>query len=1109
MTNSGLVMALRLDQRRRWEQGEHVRVETYLEEQPGLRDDPDALLDLIYGEVVLREEYGGQPRLTEYLERFPHLAGPLRLQFEVHEALEDSEELDPAGLRDRSSLTEVALHLPGPRSARSNGTDRVPATGVTVAGYEVLAELGRGGMGVVYKARQPGLHRLVALKMILGGSHSGPEERKRFRTEAEAAGRLQHPNIVHVYEVGEHEGCPFLSMELVEGPSLDRYGGGRPVPPREAAEIVKALARAMHHAHERGIVHRDLKPGNVLLGGEGAPWSGREEHAWPGETGTAALRYPTPPPRNPFMPKITDFGLAKLLDTQAGRTPTGAFLGTPAYMAPEQAFGRAQDVGPAADIYALGAILYELLTGRPPFQGDNPVVTIDQVRHREPVPPRRRRSGVPRDLDTICLHCLEKDPRRRYTSALALAEDLHRFLTHESIHARPATAVQRLAKWVRRRPAVAGLIAVLAAGLLSLPGVVWWHDRDKKIAGDLAKTQEQEKQKRDQKFARQLYGKFLEEHDAALFNGIHGIFFADVDAVRYLREARSKARDALGRVGVRVGGKGQPVLGPGLSPLEYEQVRTGSQQLLLLLAESIVAAPRGPPPGAPPEEPADRLKEALRLVDSAMSVGRDTPACHLQRARYLDMLGQPEAAKEEERRARSVRPVDVSDYFLLGYELYLRERFVEAAADFHDALVLRPGDFWSLYFLALCRIETGPLTEARTCLDRCVELRRDFVLNYLLRADVAERMRDDRAAERDYRAAFNHPLNADAEYMLYIKRGYLRLRRGQAADAVTDFQAARIKQPDRYAAYMGLAKARHSQGRLDEAGRWLKEALDRRPKEGQQARVYGERLAGYYFETGQYRAAVDACDAALRAGGEQTGKRPRRDLLLVRWKAAALLKLGRYREAVAAFDSYAAVSASPGTDFYRLRGRARVALGDFLGAVSDYGAALAPVPDAELLTHRGWAYCFLDSWKPALADFEAALRLDKNQTDAYVGRGLARVMLPGDYRAAVADADEALRRGPTTPEMMHNVACTLALASARAEHDTAAPDGRQVAASWRARAVEVVRQALVMVPAAERGRFWRDKVLPDRALDALRGEPSFKELGRERPGGRAGLPTTQ
>jgi tetratricopeptide (TPR) repeat protein len=376
-----------------------------------------------------------------------------------------------------------------------------------------------------------------------------------------------------------------------------------------------------------------------------------------------------------------------------------------------------------------------------------------------------------------------------------------------------------------------------------------------------------------------------------------------------------------------------------------------------------------------------------------------------------------------------------------------------------------------------------------------VRLRKDFVLNYLLRADVAERMRDELAAEHDYRTALNYPLNADAQYMLYIKRGYLRLRRGRPADAVVDFQAAQRRQPDRYAAYLGLAQAYFAQGRLDEAGQRLKDTLDRRPEDWQQARAYGERLAGYFFETGQYRAAVDACDAALRTGGPQTGKRPRR-LALLRWKAVSLLKLGRYPEAAAAFDRYAAVERTPGADFYRLRGEARVALGAFLGAVNDYGEALhqEAEPDAALFTHRGWAYSLLESWKPALGDFEAALRLDRNQTDAYVGRGLARVM-QGDYRAGVADAEEALRRGPTTPEMMHNVACTLALASARADHDAAA-DGKRLAADWRTRAVEVVGKALGMVPAAERRRFWREQVWPDRALDPLRSEAAFKELGR-------------
>jgi serine/threonine protein kinase len=300
-----------------------------------------------------------------------------------------------------------------------------------VPGYEILGELGRGGMGVVYKARQVALNRLVALKMVLAGGHAGAVARARFRREAEAAARLQHPNIVPIYEIGEAAGRPFFSLEYVEGGSLDQKSGGAPLPARSAAELVEGLARAIHHAHQAGIVHRDLKPANVLLSADGTP-------------------------------KVSDFGLAKLLEEQ-GPTLSGDILGTPSYMAPEQAAGK-KDIGPASDVYALGAILYELLTGRPPFRGEDHLETLAQVCSQEPVPPRDLQPKVPRDLETICCKCLQKRVAARYATALELAEDLQRFLRHEPIRARPVTALEKLWRWARRHPVPAGL---LAAGLLA------------------------------------------------------------------------------------------------------------------------------------------------------------------------------------------------------------------------------------------------------------------------------------------------------------------------------------------------------------------------------------------------------------------------------------------------------------------------------------------------------------------------------------------------------------------------------------------------------------------------------------------------------------------
>jgi serine/threonine-protein kinase len=335
----------------------------------------------------------------------------------------------PKALLDATGETSVA------GEARQPGEPSCPA----IAGYEILEELGRGGMGVVYKAWQVRGKRLVALKMILAGEHAGPEAVARFRTEAEAAARLVHPHIVQVHEIGEQGGLPFFSLEFVDGGSLAAKLDGTPLPTRKAAELVLLLARAVEEAHRRGVIHRDLKPANILLTADG-------------------------------QPKITDFGLAKLLVGGVEQTRSGAILGTPSYMAPEQAEGNRIAVGPATDIYALGAILYECLTGRPPFKAESPVDTVVQVVSQEPVPPHHLQPKTPKDLETICLKCLHKQPNKRYATAADLADDLQRFLSDQPIRARPVSQAEKAFRWCRRNPLPAGLAAAL--GLVLLLGFV-------------------------------------------------------------------------------------------------------------------------------------------------------------------------------------------------------------------------------------------------------------------------------------------------------------------------------------------------------------------------------------------------------------------------------------------------------------------------------------------------------------------------------------------------------------------------------------------------------------------------------------------------------------
>ena len=386
-----------------------------------------------------------------------------------------------------------------------------------VAGYEILEELGRGGMGVVYKARQFRLNRLVALKMILSGAHAAPTDLVRFLAEAEAAAQLQHANIVQVHEVGSHAGLPFISLEYVDGGTLARKLRGTPLPPREAAGLTATLGRAVQYAHQHGIVHRDLKPANVLLTADGTP-------------------------------KIADFGLAKRSAAGPGMTQTGAVLGTPSYMAPEQAECK-KDVGPAADVYALGAILYELLTGRPPFQAPTQLETVLQVVSHDPVPPRRLQPRLPRDLETICLKCLQKDPRKRYASAADLADDLDRFLADRPIVARPIGRPERAWRWCRRNPVVAGLAVVLAAGalvavyFLSAERTATFNNLHRALAAEsdlqdqLRKTQEAEQDKTDK-----LWQSYLDRARAGCFSRQPGQRLDGLDALAAAARIRPDER---------------------------------------------------------------------------------------------------------------------------------------------------------------------------------------------------------------------------------------------------------------------------------------------------------------------------------------------------------------------------------------------------------------------------------------------------------------------------------------------------------------------------------------------------------------------------------------
>jgi WD40 repeat protein/serine/threonine protein kinase len=422
-----------------WKAGQRPRIEEYL---AGVEasERPVFLRELLLLDLDYRTKSDEQPPASEYHARFP----------------EDAAVIDAVFRRMCGSRLP-----PPPASGASSASGQQqggsPADWPCIPGYELRRELGHGGMGVVYEARQVALDRLVAVKLFRADLHAGEDELARFRGDAEVVARLAHPHIVAIYDIGEAGGRPFFALELVEGGSLADTIEGTPQPARQAAKLVAVLARAMHFVHQRGIVHRDLKPANMLLVSSDRP--------------EAVQLGSTPEDVAGYEPKITDFGLAKRLDLGVGRTQPGAILGTPSYMAPEQAGGRNKEIGPATDVYALGATLYELLTGRPPFRAGTPLDTMLQVISDEPVPPARLNPMVPRDLETVCLKCLEKEPARRYATAEELAADLGRFLDGEPVVARPVSGVERGLRWARRHPAATGLIAASGVALLALVGL--------------------------------------------------------------------------------------------------------------------------------------------------------------------------------------------------------------------------------------------------------------------------------------------------------------------------------------------------------------------------------------------------------------------------------------------------------------------------------------------------------------------------------------------------------------------------------------------------------------------------------------------------------------
>jgi serine/threonine protein kinase/tetratricopeptide (TPR) repeat protein len=995
--------------------------------------------------------------------------------------------------------------------------------------YVLLAEIARGGMGVVYRARQVSLNRTVAIKMILAGARAGRTDLARFRTEAEAAAQLDHPNIVPIYEVSAHEGQPFFSMKLVDGGSLamvignPKAAGGRPWQ-RWAAGIVEQVARGVDFAHQRGILHRDLKPANILLQPvDRGPWSVVKDRAVRSMT--------TDGPRiTDYYPLITDFGLAKLIDHDSNATQSGAVVGTPSYMAPEQAMGQ-KVLTTAADTYSLGAILYALLTGQPPFRAATPLETMRCVVTEAPPRPRTLNAQVDRDLETICLKCLEKAPADRYASAAALADDLHCYLQGESIQARPAGPAVRVWKWVWRRPAAAALLAVSAIALVSVLGGYLQYDLRR---SDSSRHHEHALRLLDQGEQAMQRGQLLEARGdltsaqrlvAADDTELHARLTADLQEIehRLLQQARQAEADTQFRTFMNLrdialfqatpAGSGdgadtgklhatvQSALAHVAVAETYRDLLTadnrtelheGRYELLLILAEALAQA-------RPP-----RLDEALRLLDQAEAAGKPTVASRLQRARYLRQPGA-ELAK--------LVPGGAFDHFLLGQDLRRHGRLLEAAHAFARVLDVQPRHFWARYLLGVCCLQLEPSepARARDHLNVCLGQERGTVWVHVHLGIARLQLREFDAALADFRTALDlldQTPNDEARYTVLFNRGALYHRRQQPALALAELRQASALRPLAYQPYANRAAVHEQQREFGTAVEQLTQAIARADAAGPPAlarllrararlqlrcddRVAAladvrtaqmhDRGAPNQLECGRLLHDLKHHEEALAAYAAALQVRDMPEVHLER--ARTLVAVDEYKQARAAFDSYLK-NPGPAKDAelayaYRMRGQMAALLEQYTEAIDDFTLALSHEKDATTLTHRGWAYLVKRAPSLAVADFERAIALEPKHAVAHIGLGAAGVQLAGtlsDYQNALKSVDKALRVGPKKDALLRcKVARVYAGAAARlgAAPDGAARDGAALRRVCIERVVQVLQEAIDLTDAAEQSAFWR------------------------------------
>ena len=667
-----------------------------------------------------------------------------------------------------------------------------------VPGYEVQSVLGRGGMGVVYRARHVALNRTVALKMLLSGAYAAAGALARFRREAEAVAGLRHPHIVQVYDVGQVEGRPYYTMEFVEGGSLAEHLGGVPQTAARAAALTATLAEAVHAAHAGGIIHRDLKPANVLLRADGTP-------------------------------AVTDFGLARDIGGDPTITLSGVRIGTPSYMAPEQAAGRARSIGPATDVYALGAVLYELLTGRPPFRGENALETERQVLEEEPAPPRRLNAKVSRDLETICLKCLAKEPGGRYPSAAALAEDLRRFQRGEPISARPAGVLRRSMKWVRRRPAAATLLAggVLFVGAIAA-GTAWF------VAERAATTAAVEERLREVAEHERLSA--WDEARAAVENARARLGGRGSRALRDRVDHAAKGLDLVDKLhAIRLAESTSEFEKEGqakqTADREYERAFAAHGlgtvgEDAAAVAQRIKAAAVRPALVSALDHWAICADAEPERQDWLLAVARDadvSPSEWAARVRDRTVWRNP-AALEELAEAAPVAVASESLLNMLGYRL-LAASGAKALPFLKKVHAAHPGDFWSNYHLARLYAGLNRHADAARFYQAAVALRPDARVYGSLGISLGAEGRYEEALE-----CFRRSLDLQPDFReAHRSAGAALARLGRHGEAIAAYEAALRLESNEALTHRLLATSLHSSGRFDEAEARFRKALELDP----------------------------------------------------------------------------------------------------------------------------------------------------------------------------------------------------------------------------------------------------------------------------------------